>query len=440
MSVPNESYYFDLAPGLWTGNLKLEIHDWRRCLRELRGIEYVAALGLWSAGRLGKVTITAKMTPHPVARMAKNDTVLRFGGIWFLPAVQLWHAVGRFVLSDDGQTVDISMYDEYGPIDHLIPVRTKGRAVVNSDGTSATYSLTVFGGAWSGDYRFAPGNQQISAQYKPTAAPWGTISYEASLGSPTPRPPAPTKSQLELAVIAAKLATLGDELRAKHHLLAPFCEVYREETLAIAEALDDFRAPDWAVEMAIHFANRFFSAWKSHDEGRDERTVWKPVFEALETRTMTDLDALAICIYAHIVGDLPRALAATTDASEIADRIDDFQLVNTLLDRTLEEIQLTFVERFGSLYGLLENLVGKRDEVFVVGRVASLRRGAWADAFRLMSTQPATRLEAERELDDRVARFIGDVLDPRPRPLALAAHAVRYVAMFFRRKTPTRGV
>jgi hypothetical protein len=432
---PNELYYFSFAPGNWNGELTFEILDWRAALADLRGLERLAAAAVWIAGRTGKLAITATMTRFPPERASTNDTRIEWCGPVGLAPVLIWHARGRFSLANDGIRARISMFDEYGPIGHIFTTTTEGNAVVAPAADGATYRLTIFARPWTGQYQFDPARQSITADYQPVGAAWGRIHYSASRRTPLlAPPPLPTQGQKEVVEVERRISALGAELRARGHLLAVFCEVYADETAAIANALPQFGDPDWAVAIVKAFSTRFLDAWSAHAEGRDTRTTWRPVFEALERRTMTDIDALALGIYAHIVGDLPHALVSTTPDVPLGRRIDDFQRVNDLLKQSIDDIQEDFSERFGAIYGLLDTLAGKYDEVFVEREVAALRGTAWYDAFRLLSPDPASRLAVERASEQRIKFFIDDLLDPRPAPLAVVAHLVRRVAVALRRR------
>ena len=152
---------------------------------------------------------------------------------------------------------------------------------------------------------------------------------------------------------------------------------------------------------------------------------------ALDEGRATTLDALALCVHAHIHADLPAALA---DSQDFALHVADFERCQKLLAGSIDQAQDELWQRFGALYRHLDFLGGRSDEAAVAAWLRRLRTDAWYDAFRLAGAG-ADRSGIERALAVDVEDFVSDLLDPAPFPVAVAAGLVRRAARFLRRRS-----
>lgn len=239
----------------------------------------------------------------------------------------------------------------------------------------------------------------------------------------------------ELGAIADRLASYARRYERERDSRCVFSHAYA----LLTQALDrDLAAsePDhleFIRALARPFAERYFTALDAWDAGRRDEVSpgWRIVFERIVTRRTSPIEDLVVGVYAHIVHDLPFALAGVAEGARIGP-IAAYQHVSDVIAAAMEDITSDVGRRYTPWIGWLDQLAGDDDEVLSDYGIRIARGMAWYNAERLLD--PEAREQTRRALDRSTLVFVRRVLEPRATaPQGLALRAIRLLTSLFRR-------
>jgi hypothetical protein len=189
--------------------------------------------------------------------------------------------------------------------------------------------------------------------------------------------------------------------------VAWFTKLYLSVTEAVYEAATPLRFNDarFVRWLDVVFANLYFQALRGPTP-----KAWAPLLEARSRRGILPLQFALAGMNAHINRDLPVALAETwqalkLDPADAQGQYDDFTRVNALLEATEERVKHWFATGF---VGLVDDALGRDDDVLAMWNVGKARQAAWVNAETLsaLSALPALRARYLLTLD-RMVGFAG---------------------------------
>ncbi|MFL6233922.1 MAG: DUF5995 family protein [Thermoanaerobaculia bacterium] len=162
-TAANRIYYFEIAPGTWTGTFTFELGSWR--LLWSSSMSFVDKL-LASAMAVfqkvfGPATVSSTVTPHPdrgTFGVATND--LRIFKSWF----PLLHSSEEYTLLPNGSGVRVDARVSFGPIPFLFREHDVYPAMVQDGGFRNLYHIRLLGARFLGDYRVQPDRAQVRSQ------------------------------------------------------------------------------------------------------------------------------------------------------------------------------------------------------------------------------------------------------------------------------------
>lgn len=440
--MDNEAYY-QAGDGAWTGSFTFEITDPRAFLApDAKLPERMSALLLHTTLKaLGKATISSAIeAPRGTLRAKGRATVVVVTSpLLRLSPLKIYSLRGYYTLDPNGRDVHVLMHEEYGPIPFLFQREIKGDAVITQDGRRAEYHIEMFGCPWVGVYDIAPGLDHVDVEYR---SAWGKLTYSSDKRVQRPPSFAPPSMGAQIAIDTAKrLAERADALRRARDPMAVFTELYADVTVALSRALDDnrvhipgargelsFQRPAWVGALAEAFAARYLRALDAYEQGGYEPEAWRAVFATLRSRSLTEIDALALCISAHIAGDLPHALVDVMNRYPDLDPSDvarDFELVGDLLVRHIHAAQDAIGDRFASALDVLGRLTPRRHEMLFAQRLRELRALAWYNATRLRKADARDRLAVEDAILDGIEDTVSVIIDPEIPVISSALYVVR---------------
>jgi hypothetical protein len=239
----------------------------------------------------------------------------------------------------------------------------------------------------------------------------------------------------DLATIAERLAEYARRYERQRDSRCVFTHAYALLTLALERRLADGGGEDREFLLAIAqpFAGRYFAALDAWDERRwDEVSPgWRIVFERICDRRTSPLEDLVTGVYAHIVHDLPFALASIARDGRIGP-IDTYQGVSDTIAGAMDGIVDDVSRRYSPWIRWLDHLAGESDEVLSDYGIRLGRGMAWYNAQRLLA--PETHDAAARALDRSTLVFVERLLEPPiTAPGGLALRALRALTSLFRR-------
>jgi hypothetical protein len=220
----------------------------------------------------------------------------------------------------------------------------------------------------------------------------------------------------QLEVLLERMAARIDELRRSGDDRRIFLAVYATMTNAIHVAIHGgrFMDPAWTALLTDRFAGLYFDAEDAW-ERQDPRCPgpWRAAFAAAGSRRISALEHALLGINAHIVYDLPFAVAAAMrEAGDVVDgrlhadalvrRRHDYEVVNHILAETVDEAQ----EVLGTesrVSALLDALAGRLDAYVAEALLRVSRTQGWHTALALAVARDEQERDAVRQHLDRVA-------------------------------------
>lgn len=226
-------------------------------------------------------------------------------------------------------------------------------------------------------------------------------------------PPIKTSPEKRLDDLAGRLHERVVRYEAQRDCRCVFTYAYLLITVSLAAALPrlEFRDPEWVVELAEAFAERYFTALDLWDASRSAPGAWVWVFAAIANNRTSVLEELVLSMGAHLIADLPHALVSVELQSQSgASHISDFHRVNDALGKAINPIQDMVSKRYSPYLHWLDQLGKKSDELLTNYGIRLSRGMAWYNAMRMLD--PVTRQKTEEAIVKSANKFLDEALNP----------------------------
>src|SRR5262245_1164218 len=173
----------------------------------------------------------------------------------------------------------------------------------------------------------------------------------------------------------------------------------------------------WLERLDVVFAKLYFAAVANWPNGRANMArAWLPLFESRDQRNIMRVQFAFAGINAHINHDLPMALVQTGKDTGIPLRrgsreFRDFEKVNAILEVVMDDTKRYIAT---GIVGLLDEDLGRVDDLIVNWRVRKARETAWSNGeilWRLNRT-PILREEFTVNIDRFVSLSSRGLLVP----------------------------
>ena len=177
----NQVYYFEVAPGSWTGTFTFQVTSWRNLWSSSMSLKnklLASAMGIFQK-IFGKSSISSALTPYPnrgAFGLAFNR--IRIRKSW----LTLWRSDEQYTLHSDGHRVTVDAQVNFGPVSFLFREHDVYPATVIDGGMRNLYHIKLLGTHFLGDYRVQPDRQQVLSTL---ANDWAT-AHETLNKSTTP--------------------------------------------------------------------------------------------------------------------------------------------------------------------------------------------------------------------------------------------------------------
>ena len=158
----NRVYYFEIAPGTWTGAFTFRLTNWRK----------LWAAGMSSKNKLlaaamhvfhsifGDASIVSVVTPYPergLFGVAHNSIHIHKG--WFT----LLRSEEDYTLHPDGRRVSVDAHVRFGPVPFLFREHDRYPASVIDGGMRNLYHIKLLGTRFLGDYQVQPDRRHVAS-------------------------------------------------------------------------------------------------------------------------------------------------------------------------------------------------------------------------------------------------------------------------------------
>lgn len=204
------------------------------------------------------------------------------------------------------------------------------------------------------------------------------------------------------------IAILDDIIQASKNNNDPlgyFAVLYQKVTLKVKEGIEnDFFEDGPRMErLDVIFANRYLTAYASHQINETVTESWKAAFDRSTDYWPIVLQHLLLGINAHINLDLGIAAMEISGNSNIDDLENDFNKINEILSSLVNDVQHDLANIWPTLLVLLRK--SKRVDDFLIDFSMELARdGAWAFAKNIANQPPDQLASLVRIRDEKVAK------------------------------------
>lgn len=227
---------------------------------------------------------------------------------------------------------------------------------------------------------------------------------------------------MDQALVTARMASQVEQWQELGDQRAVFLSCYAMMTRNMLTAIDlgEFQDREWVSRLLHHFAEYYFVALDAYErELPDTPPVWRVAHDTARGGAMA-LQNLSLGINAHINYDLVLALVDMLDAEwtlllpELREqRYQDHCHVNTIIARTIDEVQDQVVAREIPAMDLVDRTLGRADEWVVSRMIASWRDAVWYQATDMLDCGDHVERDAlRREVEARALDRAQAILDP----------------------------
>lgn len=161
--------------------------------------------------------------------------------------------------------------------------------------------------------------------------------------------------------------------------LAYFPVLYKKVTECIQLGIQnkEFEDNRRMEKLDVIFANRYIDAYHQFKAGKPTTQSWQNAFIAGSNKKLLIIQHLLLGTNAHINLDLGIAAAETVgETEEIADFQNDFNQINEILAKMVDEVQ-TSIGKVSPLFYLLEKVGKGKEDKLVSFSINLARDGAW---------------------------------------------------------------
>lgn len=216
-----------------------------------------------------------------------------------------------------------------------------------------------------------------------------------------------------VAEILVQLEEIIDWSRAHRSRNGYFAALYRQMSIRVVRGIEDsvFEDGPRMERITVAFANRYFDAWDRHQAGQPVTRSWQRAFDAATRWWPIVTQHLLLGVNAHINLDLGIAVAASVPRETLDAARSDFDRINELLARLIDETQRKLAQIW-RCYRFFDWATGRTDEQLIYFSLRKARNHAWDAAKRLAVCSDEERPAAEEELDRNVERLGRQIIRP----------------------------
>lgn len=213
--------------------------------------------------------------------------------------------------------------------------------------------------------------------------------------------------------VIAQLDAIIARASAERSRLGFFAVLYREVTVQVKIGIAANRFEDGArmERLDVLFANRYLEAYENFQNDLPASACWEAAFQAAAAWRPLILQHLLLGMNAHINLDLGLAAAQTAPGAALPGLKRDFDEINKILSRLLDEVQAK-IDKLSPWLNWLDRVGGRIDEVLFNFSLKIARGAAWKVAERFASLAPKDHPREIAVLDAKVAELARRILSP----------------------------
>lgn len=228
------------------------------------------------------------------------------------------------------------------------------------------------------------------------------------------RPPMTVMAHPTIDDVLAELDAIIVCARQRGSTDGYFAALYRRVTAEVKAqiAAGVFQDGPRMAQFDIRFAQRYIDAWQARERGERTTEVWRVALGCDRAFWPLVLQHLLVGMNAHINLDLGIAAAEAAPGEAIYTLEADFNAINEILCRMIDDVQDRLTEVWPALR-VLDRICGEADEAVANFSIRQARAHAWQMA-QTLAALPGERERAAhiREVDAIMAALGRSVLRP----------------------------
>ena len=215
--------------------------------------------------------------------------------------------------------------------------------------------------------------------------------------------------------VLARLDDIVDDANERSSPMGYFAALYRAVTREVAAGIEagDFDDGPRMEELDVVFARRYLDAYDAYRGGGAVTGSWRLAFDSTGQWWPVVLQHLLLGMNAHINLDLGIAAARVAPGDRLARLRADFDRINDILARLVDEVQDELASIW-PLLKLLDRTAARTDEAIVNFAMERARDHAWSLAERLAPLPVSEQGPVIETVDRRIALVGRAVRHPGP--------------------------
>ena len=237
-----------------------------------------------------------------------------------------------------------------------------------------------------------------------------------------------------IMLVYDRLEEYTSVLEQKRDSRATFTYAYSIMTLTIAEGFiaAKFNNKEWVTCLAEEFARQYISALESYDHDQSAPGGWQIAFDTFRNSRSSVIEELIISMYVHIVQDLPKALIIVgLEDQKGKSCIADYHKMNTLLNLSIDNIQVKVAKRYNPILRWMDGIVGTKDEIFTNYGIRLARGMSWYNTRRMM--EPGMAEITLKSFNKSVTTFVDAITHSKYWIARVAINIIRFLIQRFRK-------
>jgi len=181
------------------------------------------------------------------------------------------------------------------------------------------------------------------------------------------------------------------------------CYLRMTRNMLTALATGEFADAVWVTHLLHRFADYYFDALTSYEQGDAAPAVWQVAHDAARQPKLLTLQNLLLGVNAHINYDLVLVVAELlqpewqqSSEGQRRQRHADYTRVNAIIARTIDAVQDEIVEPDAPALRIVDLLLGRLDEWATVQVIGGWREEVWRQALDMLAAPTADQREALR--------------------------------------------
>jgi hypothetical protein len=237
-------------------------------------------------------------------------------------------------------------------------------------------------------------------------------------------------------LLTERMTTQVEQWTALNDRRVIFLACYQRMTdhMLAGVAGGEFHDPDWVAQLINDFADYYFAALQSWDQGASAPLVWQYTFACAANQNMSVVQHLLLGVNAHInchlvlvLDDLLRPEWPELSPTQRDRRHHDYLTVNRVIQRTIDRVQDEVIGPYSKMLQLVDVACGPLDEWCTARLIRNWRDDVWQQAMTLIRLSDNEERKIMRQRVDQRALDRAHLLSGNVRAMRSFGYPLRWL-------------